>query len=155
LEQRPIAPGVDVPVIGMGTWQTFDVRSADDQPRCTEIVEEALAAGVRVLDSSPMYGEAECVLGEALGDRRPEAFVATKIWTSSAEEGRSQAEQALRFYRGGVDLYQVHNLVAWRDQLALLEELRDSTTVVLATHDDEVAHAADAVVRVRDGRLVS
>lgn len=122
-------------MIGMGTWETFDVSQADE-PRCAEIVDEALAAGVRVFDSSPMYGEAECVLGAALGDRRPEAFVATKIWTSSPEEGRRQAEQALRFYRGGVDLYQVHNLVAWREQLALLEELRDAGRVRLigATH---------------------
>ena len=141
-------------MIGMGTWQTFDVRSADDQPRCAEIVDEALAAGVRVLDSSPMYGEAECVLGEVLGDRRPEAFIATKVWTSSPEEGRRQAEQALRFYRGGVDLYQVHNLVAWREQLALLEELRDAGRVRLigATHYSPGAFGELEVV-MRTGRI--
>lgn len=135
MEQRTIAPGVEVPVVGMGTWQTFDVTGADEQ-RCADIAAEALSAGVRVLDSSPMYGQAERVLGEALGDRRPEAFVATKIWTSSAEEGSRQAEAALRFYRGGVDLYQVHNLVAWQQQLGMLEELRDAGKVRLigATH---------------------
>lgn len=137
----------------MGTWQTFDVSGADEG-RCAEIVDEALAAGVRVVDSSPMYGEAERVLGRALGDRRPEAFVATKVWTSSPEEGRRQAEQALRFYRGGVDLYQVHNLVAWREQLDLLEELRDAGRVRLigATHYSPGAFGELETV-MRSGRI--
>jgi diketogulonate reductase-like aldo/keto reductase len=136
VEHRTLAPGVDVPVVGMGTWQTFDVRGRDEEERCARITEEALEAGVRVVDSSPMYGEAERVLGETLAERRPEAFVATKVWTSSPDEGRRQAEAALSFYRGGVDLYQVHNLVAWREQLSMLEELRDAGRVRLlgATH---------------------
>lgn len=137
----------------MGTWQTFDVRGAEER-RCGEIVEEALGAGVRVFDSSPMYGQAERVLGQALGDRRPEAFVATKVWTSSPEEGRRQAEQALGFYRGGVDLYQLHNLVAWREQLALIEELRDAGKVRLigATHYSPGAFRELETV-MRSGRI--
>jgi aryl-alcohol dehydrogenase-like predicted oxidoreductase len=113
----------------MGTWQTF----GGDR---TKLVGAALDAGVRLFDSSPMYGEAEERLGEALRARRAEAFVATKIWTPSPEEGRRQAERALGFYGGVVDLYQVHNLVSWREQLALLEELREQGKVRLigATH---------------------
>jgi len=128
-ERRALATGVEVPCVGMGTWQTF----RGDR---TELVRAALESGIEVFDSSPMYGEAEERLGEALDGRRDEAFVATKIWTSSAGEGRSQAERALRFYGGRVDLYQVHNLVAWREQLALLEELREQGKVRLigATH---------------------
>ena len=128
-ELRRLAPGVEVPCVGMGTWQTFrgDRR---------EFVQAALDAGVKLFDSSPMYGEAEERLGEALRGHRAEAFVATKVWTQSAEEGRRQAEQALSWYGGVVDLYQVHNLVAWREQLALLEELREAGQVRLigATH---------------------
>jgi aryl-alcohol dehydrogenase-like predicted oxidoreductase len=128
-ELRSLAPGVEVPCVGMGTWQTF----RGDR---SQLVAAALDAGVKVFDSSPMYGEAEERLGEALGDRRREAFVATKIWTPSAEEGERQAERALAFYDGAVDLYQVHNLVSWREQLALLERLRDEGKVRLigATH---------------------
>jgi aryl-alcohol dehydrogenase-like predicted oxidoreductase len=127
-ERRRLAPGVDVPCVGMGTWQTF----RGDR---TALVHAALGAGVELFDSSPMYGEAEERLSDALSGRREEAFVATKVWTSSAEEGRRQAERALGWY-GVVDLYQVHNLVAWREHLALLEELRDAGKVGLigATH---------------------
>jgi aryl-alcohol dehydrogenase-like predicted oxidoreductase len=128
-ELRPLAPGVEVPCVGMGTWQTF---SGDRR----ELVASSLDAGVKLFDSSPMYGPAEERLGQALTSRRSEAFVATKIWTQSAEEGRAQAERALSYYDGVVDLYQVHNLVAWREQLSLLEELRDAGKVRLigATH---------------------
>jgi aryl-alcohol dehydrogenase-like predicted oxidoreductase len=128
-ELRRLAPGVEVPCVGMGTWQTFD----GDR---TELVGAALDAGIQLFDSSPMYGQAEERLGQALGRRRGDAFVATKIWTRSAEEGRRQAERALAYYGGVVDLYQVHNLVAWREQLALLEELREAGKVRLigATH---------------------
>src|SRR3954469_21561917 len=108
-ERRALATGVEVPCVGMGTWQTF----RGDR---TELVRAALESGIEVFDSSPMYGEAEERLGEALDGRRDEAFVATKIWTSSAGEGRSQAERALRFYGGRVDLYQVHKPVARRGQ---------------------------------------
>jgi aryl-alcohol dehydrogenase-like predicted oxidoreductase len=128
-ELRRLAPGIEVPCVGLGTWQTF----RGDR---TELVRTALDAGVELFDSSPMYGEAEERLGEALGGRRADAFVATKIWARSGEEGRAQAERALRLYDGVVDLYQVHNLVAWREQLALLEELREAGQVRLigATH---------------------
>jgi aryl-alcohol dehydrogenase-like predicted oxidoreductase len=115
----------------MGTWQRLGVAESPE-----EIVHGALAAGVRVFDSSPMYGQAERLLGEALGPRRDEAFVATKIWARSPSEGREQAEHALRWFGGRVDLYQVHNLVATDAQLKLIEELREQGKVTLtgATH---------------------
>jgi aryl-alcohol dehydrogenase-like predicted oxidoreductase len=121
-----------VPVIGMGTWQTFDT-TADRTP----IVEEALAAGINLFDSSPMYGRAEDRLAKALDGRRDEAIIATKVWTSSPAEGRQQAEHALRVL-GRVEIYQVHNLVNWKAQLKLLETLKGEGKVVAvgATHYD-------------------
>jgi len=73
----------------LGTWQTLDVRGAEAERRAHEIVAEALDAGARFLDSSPMYGEAERVLGEGLRERRDEATVATKVWTPDDAEGRA------------------------------------------------------------------
>jgi aryl-alcohol dehydrogenase-like predicted oxidoreductase len=105
----------------MGTWQTFDVRGPGVQ-RAREVVDAALGAGVDFFDSSPMYGEAERVLGAALSGRRGRAKVATKVWARSAAEGRRQVEHALRLYGGFVELYQVHNLSAWPEQLDVLEE---------------------------------
>jgi len=153
-ERRALAPGVEVPCVGMGTWQTFDVRGAADERARGEIAGEAFAAGVRVFDSSPMYGEAERVLANALGDRREESFIATKIWTDSAEQGRAQAERALAWFGGRVDLYQVHNLTRLDTQLALLEELRDRGKVGLigATHYSPSAFGDLAAV-MRSGRI--
>jgi aryl-alcohol dehydrogenase-like predicted oxidoreductase len=155
LEQRPLGPGgPGVPVVGMGTWQTLDVRGAAAEARAREVVHEALDAGVRLMDSSPMYGEAERVLGEALGARRREALVATKVWTPDPAEGEAQAERALGWYGGRVDLYQVHNLVSWREQLAMLERRRDAGEVGLigATHYSPGAFGELADV-MRTGRI--
>ncbi len=128
--------GLRVPAVGMGTWQTFDVREADvERERCA-VVDAALEAGANFFDSSPMYRQAERVLGACLEGRREEAMVATKVWSSSVAEGREQARRALNFFGGYVDLYQVHNLLAWREQLSLLEGLREERLVraIGATH---------------------
>jgi aryl-alcohol dehydrogenase-like predicted oxidoreductase len=137
MEQRQLGrSGLTVPVIGMGTWSTFDVRGADAEANARAVVDRALAAGARFFDSSPMYGEAERVLGLALQGRRRDALVATKIWTPSASEGTRQAERALELYDGAVDVYQIHNLVNWRAQLRLLERLKAEgrVAVIGATH---------------------
>src|SRR5262245_1950368 len=120
------ATGFDVPVIGMGTWRTFDVRGAVAEENAQRVVDAAHAAGARVFDSSPMYGRAEAVLGGALQPIRQRVIVATKVWTSSTSEGRLQIEHAFRFFGGRVDLYQIHNLVNWRGHLETLTELRDA-----------------------------
>src|SRR2546421_5759627 len=114
----------------MGTWQTFD--TAEDR---TPIVDEALAAGIDLFDSSPMYGRAEDSLAQALGSRRDETIIATKLWTDRESEGREQVEHALSLF-GRVEIYQVHNLVNWRAQLRLLERLKAEKKVVAvgATH---------------------
>ena len=148
--------GIAAPVVGMGTWRTLDVHGADDEKRARAIVAEALDAGCRLIDSSPMYGEAERALGAALDERRAEAIVATKVWASTEREGAEQVERALRFFGGRVDLYQVHNLVAWRDQLALLERRRDEGVVgaIGATHYSPGAFAELASV-MRTGRIAT
>lgn len=140
--------GIEVPAIGMGTWRTFDT----DEDR-TSIVDEALAAGIDLFDSSPMYGKAEATLARALAGRRERALVATKVWTEDAAEGEAQAAHALGLY-GTVDVYQVHNLVNVPDQLALLESLKAAGKVraVGATHYREEAFGELAAL-MRTGRL--
>lgn len=137
METRTLgSTGLVVPVVGMGTWQTFDVRGPAAEADARAVVDAALEGGAGFFDSSPMYGEAERVLGGALEGRRGDAQVATKVWTRSAEEGRAQVERALRWYGGQVELYQVHNLVSWREHLDTLERLRDEGRVAAigATH---------------------
>src|SRR3954453_16554650 len=155
MEHRPLGDGgPSLPVVGMGTWRTFDVRGEHAVAGARRVVDAALGAGARLFDSSPMYGAAEEVLGETLDGRRDEAFVATKIWTHSADEGRHQAERALRFFGGRVDLYQVHNLVAWREQLDLIEALRDEGLVSYtgATHYSPAAYG-ELIEVMRSGRV--
>ena len=135
-------------MIGMGTWQTFDTAT-DRSP----IVDEALAAGISLFDSSPMYGRAEDALTRALGSRRGEAIIATKIWTDSESEGREQAKHALSVF-GRVEIYQVHNLVNWPAQLRMLERLKAEGNVIAvgATHYLPAAFEELAEV-MRTGRL--
>ena len=155
MEHRELGQtGLRVPVVGMGTWQTFDVRGKEAQEARREVVDAALGAGANFLNSSPMYGEAERVLGAALRGRRDDALVATKVWTASAAKGRAQVERALGYFGGVVDLYQVHNLLAWREQSALLEEMKAAGKVraIGATHYS--ASAFDELRRVmQTGRI--
>jgi aryl-alcohol dehydrogenase-like predicted oxidoreductase len=116
--------GLTVPAVGMGTWRSFDVRGDRRVATRRAIVDAALAAGTTLFDTSPMYGESERVLALALGERREQTIVADKVWTSSGREGREQIRRALAWYGGSIDIYQIHNLVAWREHLPALEELR-------------------------------
>ena len=125
-----------VPAVGVGTWQVFDVRGQKGEQRVHDQVTEALSVGATLFDSSPMYGNAERVLGRALDGRRDGALAATKVWARSAREGRAQIERAMQYFGGRVELYQIHNLLAWREHLPVLEQLRDEgkVQVVGATH---------------------
>jgi aryl-alcohol dehydrogenase-like predicted oxidoreductase len=146
--------GLVVPAVGMGTWQTFDVRGDQEVAARRAIVDAALAAGTTLFDTSPMYGESERVLAIALGERRRDVLIADKVWTSSVREGRQQIQHALEWYGGIVDIYQIHNLVAWRDHLPTLEELRErgAVRVVGATHYQHRAFGELATV-MQTGRV--
>ena len=85
----PGRTGLRVPAVGMGTWQTFDVRGEVAERSAGAVVDAALEGGAAFFDSSPMYGEAERVLGGTLRGRRDAAQVATKVWARTAEEGRA------------------------------------------------------------------
>jgi aryl-alcohol dehydrogenase-like predicted oxidoreductase len=116
MEERRLGP-----VVGLGTWSTF----GGDRALAGELVSTALAAGVRVFDTSPMYGQAEASLAAALAGRREDAVVATKIWTPSVAEGRRQFDVQRRLF-GRVEIEQVHNLAAWEGHLPWLEAERDA-----------------------------
>lgn len=137
LEERRLGP-----VVGLGTWSTF----GSDANRAAEVVGAALAAGCRVVDSSPMYGGAEVSLGAALDGRRDQATVATKIWSSSPGEAREQLARQLAWF-GRVDVEQVHNLVAWRDHLPWLEAERDAGRLGLLGVTHYAASAFDELAR--------
>ena len=125
---RPVpSTGEAIPAVGLGTWITFNV--GDDpvlREECAAVMAAFFDAGGRVIDSSPMYGSSQPVIGyglEKLG--RPSVFSADKVWTSSGADGRAQIEQSRRYW--GVprfDLIQVHNLAAWEAHLKTLSTMK-------------------------------
>jgi diketogulonate reductase-like aldo/keto reductase len=116
--------GAAIPVIGCGTWENFDVTDDERQRKpLHEVLSTLFHAGGSVIDSSPMYGTAEKVVGELLArvNLQDDAVVTTKVWTQGREAGIRQMNQSIALL-GKVDLMQVHNLVDWRTHLATLHD---------------------------------
>ena len=125
--------GEAIPAIGLGTWQTFDVGSSPrERAPVVEVLRRYLAAGGRVIDSSPMYGRAEAVTGDALAElgATGKPFLATKVWTRGKAAGSEQMERSLlRMRTARIDLMQVHNLLDWQAHLPVLREWKQAGTV--------------------------
>ena len=127
LNQRPIPrTGEQLPVIGVGTWLTFDIGSSRfELARRRQVLEVFYAGGGRLIDSSPMYGRAEAVIGDLVAQlgRVATTFSATKVWTSGREAGIAQMNDSLALWRlPGFDLMQIHNMVDWETHLATLKQ---------------------------------
>jgi len=125
MHRRPIpSSGESLAVIGCGTWQTFDVgpgRAA--RAPLADVLRILFAAGGSVIDSSPMYGRSEAVVGELLTQlhAHERAFVATKVWTQGREAGIRQMQESMQLLQHPrIELMQIHNLVDWRTQLNTL-----------------------------------
>ena len=118
--------GEKLPVIGLGTWRAFDVDlSADIRRQLEDVLSLFVKLGGRVIDSSPMYGRAEEVIGDVTSSLgiREKLFLATKVWTRGKENGIKSMEQSMALLRTNrIDLMQVHNLVDVNTQLATLRE---------------------------------
>jgi diketogulonate reductase-like aldo/keto reductase len=121
--------GQHIPVIGMGTWITFNVgNDIETRLQRSKVLRTFFEQGGQVVDSSPMYGSSEEVLGfciKQLDDKAAPLFSATKVWTSDTEEGRQQIQDSHRLW--GIhrfNLIQVHNLVNWRDHLDTLLQMK-------------------------------
>lgn len=127
LIQRPIpGSGELVPVIGMGTSRTFDTNpDPESMAGLAEVMRVFVEGGGTIIDSSPMYGNAESRVGDLLraAPERPPLFAATKVWTTGREAGIAQMqESAKRMAVERFDLIAVHNLKDWRTQLATLKD---------------------------------
>jgi diketogulonate reductase-like aldo/keto reductase len=139
--------GERLPVLGLGTWQVLDVPArGEDYEAARSAVRGFLAAGGRVIDSSPMYGSSEERVGDILADIKPERppFLATKVWTTGRASGERQISDSHRFMRAKtLDLVQVHNLQGLDTHLATLRAARDAGTVryIGVTHYVASAHA--------------
>lgn len=156
---RPIpSTNEALPLIGLGTWQTFDVGGdVDARRRLREVLDEFMRLGGRMIDSSPMYGSAEQVAGDLMASlqARDRLFVATKVWTTGRAKGIAAMNDSMRKMGADpVDLMQVHNLVDVDTHLDTLEEWKAAGRVryIGVTHYTASAH--EAVVRVLERRRV-
>jgi diketogulonate reductase-like aldo/keto reductase len=116
----------ELPLVGLGSWITFNV--GDDpvaRAECVEVMRAFFAAGGRLIDSSPMYGSSQSVIGDAVAKLRPaRPLSADKVWTGGSD-GRAQIAETRRRWRvRNLDLVQVHNLVNWKEHLPLLLEMK-------------------------------
>jgi len=123
---RPVPRAAErLPAIGVGTYQTFDVgKGAAERAELKEVLRALVAQGGSVVDSSPMYGRAEGVVGDLAAELElhRSLFVATKVWTRGESAGVTQMEDSLRLLRAQrIDLMQVHNLVDWKTHLKTLK----------------------------------
>ncbi len=141
------ASGEAIPLIGLGTWQSFDV-AADTGARkpLREVLQGFVQAGGRLVDSSPMYGAAESVVGDLVAELgiRDKLFIATKVWTSGRAEGLRQMENSFKRLRvERMDLMQVHNLVDVETHTRTLQEMkrRQKLRYIGITHYSASAHA--------------
>jgi diketogulonate reductase-like aldo/keto reductase len=125
--------GEEIPVIGMGSSDTFDVGSAAaERAPLGEVLRGLVEGGGSVVDTSPMYGRAETVLGDLIHELglRPRLWLATKVWTRGRDAGREQIEQSFaRLRTRQLELLQVHNLLDWREHLPTIRAMQENGRV--------------------------
>ena len=154
---RPVPlTGEALPVVGLGTWITFNVgddRVARDA--CTDVMRAFFDAGGRVIDSSPMYGSSQEVVGYGLARLgMPKAlFAADKVWIASASRGSAQVEESRRHWGiSRFDLLQVHNLLSWQEHLPMLLAMKSAGRlryVGITTSEGRRHRDVEAIMRTR------
>jgi diketogulonate reductase-like aldo/keto reductase len=138
--------GESLPLLGMGTWRTFDVDAQVAREPLLQVAQEFYSAGARVLDTSPMYGAAEAICGEIMAkfERRSQTFLATKVWTRGRAAGQAQIQRSMQLLQTQqLDLLQIHNLLDWRVHASTLRELKAAGSVryIGVTHYKASAHS--------------
>ena len=139
--------GEKLPVVGLGSWQQFDVSSASEERNpLKEVLKNMHHIGGKVIDASPMYGRAEQVIGDLTDEVKlnDKFFLATKVWTTGRQAGVDQMNESLRkMRRNTIDLMQVHNLQDWQTHLKTLKDWKSQGKIryIGVTHYTDSAHA--------------
>ncbi len=148
MAQRPVPfSGELLPVVGLGTYQSFDIGGgAAEREPVKEVLRLFVQHGGKLIDSSPMYGRSESALGELAAELAvtQKLFMATKVWTSGREAGIRQMEESLRRMQvARMDLMQIHNLQDWQTHLKTLREWKSAGRIRHAgiTHYHSGAYA--------------
>ena len=160
--KRPIpSSGEALPVVGLGTYQSFDVGgNASERSPLKEVLRLFVEQGGKLVDSSPMYGPSESVVGDLATELgiTPQLFIATKVWTSGRDAGIRQMEESFRRMKvERMDLMQIHNLLDWKTHLATLKQWKAAGRVryVGITHYHSGAYAElERLIKTRDFEFV-
>jgi diketogulonate reductase-like aldo/keto reductase len=144
IERKIPSTGETVPVIGLGSWQTFDVSPSSNLEPLKQVLSAMSTAGGSVIDSSPMYGRSEEIIGVLTSnDPIGKYFYATKVWTQGKQEGIKQMENSFRkIQRPVIDLMQIHNLVDWEIHLKTLRDWKEEGKIryIGITHYTDSRH---------------
>ena len=158
MAERPIpASGELLPVVGLGTYQSFDVGgNVSERDPLKEVLRQFVQQGGKLVDSSPMYGSSESVVGDLAAELgiTGRLFVATKVWTSGREAGIRQMEESMRRMKvPRMDLMQIHNLQDWKTHLGTLKQWKDAGRIryIGITHYHAGAYAElERLMRTKD-----
>ncbi len=136
-----------IPVVGLGTWQTFDVGDSQEaREQLKEVLKILIAQGGSVIDSSPMYGSSEKVVGDLTNELgiKPKIFEATKVWTSGEQAGIRQMKTSMNLMQATpMDLMQIHNLLDWKTHIKTLKKWKEEGKIryIGITHYHQGAYA--------------
>ncbi|MEQ3796411.1 aldo/keto reductase [Flavobacteriaceae bacterium MJ-SS4] len=136
-----------LPIVGLGTWQSFDVGNSESKRDVlTEVLIEMNKLGGLVIDSSPMYGSSERVVGELTDSSNfiNTFFYATKVWTSGKEAGINQMQNSFKsMRRNQMDLLQIHNLLDWKVHVKTLKNWKEQSKIKYwgITHYTDASHS--------------
>ena len=145
IKRKIPSTGEELPVLGLGTWSTFDVADKSSVEPLKQVLQIMQEAGGKLIDSSPMYGNSEKVIGDLTADPKLSNyfFYATKVWTTSQQEGIRQMESSFqKMKRSTMDLMQIHNLTDWKTQLHTLRAWKSEGKIryIGITHYTDSAH---------------
>ena len=147
LQRKIPSTGEQLPAVGVGTWQTFDVGTSEaERAPLAEVLRTMVAEGARVIDSSPMYGNSEGVVGDLSTEMQvnDQLFIATKVWTTGEQQGIVQMDRSFQLLRRSkIDLMQIHNLVDWQIHLKTLRRWKEQGKIryIGITHYTDGAHS--------------
>ena len=145
IKRKIPSTGEELPVLGLGTWSTFDVADKSSMEPLNHVLQIMQVAGGKLIDSSPMYGNSEMVIGELTADPKWSNyfFYATKVWTTGKQEGIRQMETSFqKMKRSTMDLMQIHNLTDWKTHLQTLKAWKSEGKIryIGITHYIDSAH---------------
>ena len=151
MQTRKLAT-LQVPPIGMGTWKTFDVRSKAEIAIRRGIITACLSEGVAFLDSSPMYGKSESVVGVTTEGKREQFQFATKVWCTGLLQGKAEIARSFeRFRTDYIDVFQIHNLLDWETHLPTLEGLKAEGKIGLIGITHYLTESYPEMIRIMKG----